>query len=491
MQGNSQSIASGDTTPDVADDTDFGAAPIGAPIVKTFTIENMGLADLHLVGTPDLVTISGVDAADFVITAVPTTPILPSTTTTFQLTFTPSVDGPRTATLTINNNDADENPYTFDILGVGIGEPEIDVQGLGLSIVNGDTTPDVADDTDFGSTGLGGSIVKTFTIFNVGTADLALTGSPLVAVSGANAAEFVVTTPPANPVLVAGSTTVQITFTPAANGIRTATLTIASNDADENPYTFNIQGAAAIDTSLIVDTNSDDGALQVCDDATPNDCSLRGAITKANAAATLHTIAFDIGGGGAQTIDLDALLPIATAPVTIDATTQPGFGGSNLITLDASGINGSILTLSGNGSSVQHLTIANASGIALYLNGADNTIVNGSDLSSSGSRVGTGIYVANSSSPTLSNNNASNRNTGISLANGSDATVTGNDLTGSGSCSYGASALQMSGVGGSIAISGITYTSAPCAVRFTNMSDLTISNVAGGGTNNVLEDASG
>ena len=50
--------------------------------------------------------------------------------------------------------------------------PEIDVQGLGTSIVSGDNTPSVADDTDFGSTVVGAPVTHTFTILNTGTANL-------------------------------------------------------------------------------------------------------------------------------------------------------------------------------------------------------------------------------------------------------------------------------------------------------------------------------
>ena len=35
-----------------------------------------------------------------------------------------------------------------------------------------------------------------------------------------------------------GTTTFTITFTPASIGAKTATVTIANDDADENPYTF-------------------------------------------------------------------------------------------------------------------------------------------------------------------------------------------------------------------------------------------------------------
>jgi len=52
-------------------------------------------------------------------------------------------------------------------------------------------------------------------------------------------------------------------------------------------------------------------------------CTLRDALTYANAHAG-STIAFDIAGGGVQTITPQTIYPAITAPVTIDGFTQPG-----------------------------------------------------------------------------------------------------------------------------------------------------------------------
>ncbi len=81
--------------------------------------------------------------------------------------------------------------------------------------------------------------------------------------------------------------------------------------------------------------------------------SLDEAINLANAAPNSggpDRIDFNIGGGGAQTIAVAAAgLPMITDPVILDATTQPGYSGTPLITLDGSatadnsGINGLVL----------------------------------------------------------------------------------------------------------------------------------------------------
>jgi CSLREA domain-containing protein len=84
----------------------------------------------------------------------------------------------------------------------------------------------------------------------------------------------------------------------------------------------------------------------------PNDgvLSLREAITAANAAAGADTINFNIGGGGARTIQPLSTLPFVTQPTVLDATTQPGYDGKPLIELDGSkaGPTGCLILTGGN-----------------------------------------------------------------------------------------------------------------------------------------------
>lgn len=91
---------------------------LGQAVVRTFTISNGGLANLNLTGSP-LVAITGPAAADFSLVGLPTTPIAPNNTTTFHIQFSPSLTGTRVATLTIANDDSDENPYDFALQGLG------------------------------------------------------------------------------------------------------------------------------------------------------------------------------------------------------------------------------------------------------------------------------------------------------------------------------------------------------------------------------------
>ena len=64
--------------------------------------------------------ISGAHASDFSVTSIPGNTIAPGGgTTTFQIAFDPSAAGVRSAEISIANDDFDENPYNFSILGTG------------------------------------------------------------------------------------------------------------------------------------------------------------------------------------------------------------------------------------------------------------------------------------------------------------------------------------------------------------------------------------
>jgi hypothetical protein len=243
LLGNSTRVADGDSTPSVADHSDFGEANIaGGTVTRTFTIQNTGKAALVLSGSPP-VLIRGPNAADFAVRVRPPASIAAGGTAKFEVRFDPKAAGLRMATVSIPSDDADEDPYDFAIQGTGTIAPEINLVGNGMGIANDDTTPAAADYTDFGGAKLdGGTVARTFTIRNAGSAALNLTGSPLVGVTGAHAADFKVATLPAATVAIAGSTTFKVLFDPGAAGVRTATITIASDDADENPYEFSIQG---------------------------------------------------------------------------------------------------------------------------------------------------------------------------------------------------------------------------------------------------------
>ena len=116
--GNDARIADGDTTPGNADHTDFGIVDVaGVSVTRTFTVQNTGTEPLNLTGAPK-VTLTG--SGDFTVMLQPGSPVAPGGgTTTFQVKFDPSGLGLKMATVSIANDDSDEDPYNFDIQGGG------------------------------------------------------------------------------------------------------------------------------------------------------------------------------------------------------------------------------------------------------------------------------------------------------------------------------------------------------------------------------------
>ncbi|WP_052467157.1 choice-of-anchor D domain-containing protein [Psychroserpens damuponensis] len=240
--GNSTTIVDGDATPSVIDDTDFGTvSTLFGSESHTFTIQNTGTSNLNLTGTSPYVVISGIHAGDFTVTSTPNSSITSGNSTSFEITFAPSAAGLRTATVSIANDDVNEDPYNFNIQGNGYTPfPEINIQGNLTTIVDGDTTPSATDDTNFGSVNtVSGTNVNTFTIQNSGSSNLTV---GTINITGANAADFAVTSTPAGTVGSSSSTTFDITFDPSGVGLRNASVSIVNNDSNENPYNFNIQG---------------------------------------------------------------------------------------------------------------------------------------------------------------------------------------------------------------------------------------------------------
>ncbi len=227
------------------------------------------------------------------------------------------------------------NRISFDDIYITpYNSPEINVKGNSTSIVNADATPSSTDHTDFGSTAVsGGTITRTFTIENTGSLALNLTGSsPYVAISGTNAADFSVTAIPSTPVAGTSSTTFQVTFDPSASGVRTATLSIANDDANENPYTFAIQGTG-------INSNLSDIVTDAAFAYTSNhDYTSYQATSLTTTANNVGVMKFSIRDGGAAASDADALSTELTA-ITFNVTNIANirsaalFGGVSQTTL--------------------------------------------------------------------------------------------------------------------------------------------------------------
>jgi len=244
ITGNAVPIADGDAAPTAGDNTDFGSLDVtGATVQKTFTIENIGTVPLNLTGSPR-VQIAGAAAGDFTVTTQPAVASVGGGgSTSFIITFNPSAAGLRTATVEVLSDDADESLYNFAIQGIGTQQPEIDIRGNAVSIVDGDAAPAEADHTSYANVNITGATrTRTYTIHNSGSTALNLTGNPRVQIIGTNAADFSVTLQPDAAVASGGSSAFDVTFDPSATGLRTATVRVFSDDSDEALYEFAVSG---------------------------------------------------------------------------------------------------------------------------------------------------------------------------------------------------------------------------------------------------------
>ncbi len=134
--------------------------------------------------------------------------------------------------------------------------PELDVSSAaGADILDGSTFANTGTGTDFGHVDIGGSNTSQFRVTNSGTGVLTF-GADAVAISGVHTRDFSITTDlPDNGTLAAGATaSFAIQFSPTRTGFRRATVEIGSDDADENPYTFNLIGFGVVPRVTSLDT---------------------------------------------------------------------------------------------------------------------------------------------------------------------------------------------------------------------------------------------
>lgn len=230
----------------------FGSTEIDTTAEAEFVIHNSGTTDLVLDGTPK-VEISGTDTSFFNVSIQPSSPVAAGGETSFTVQFSPTVTESKSATLSISNNDADENPYNFEISGWGTTAPEINLKR--------DTTyiPSGSAGGDFGTVMTGDEADLEFTIENTGSADLNITGD--VTLSGTDAGDFLITGQPSTPVTFGGGTSAfTVRFNPQSTGSKTATVSIPNSDLDANPYTFTVSGAAeAWHGARLIDATDDVG----------------------------------------------------------------------------------------------------------------------------------------------------------------------------------------------------------------------------------------
>lgn len=206
----------------------YGTVAALSSAAKTFTIINRGLGDLKITG----LTVTGSAAKDYKVSGPAQTKLIAGEKATFKVTFSPTDEGTRSATININSNDPDqESTFAVKVTGNGVIAPEITVcQPSSVDLVDGGTK-------SFGTVKAGLAYTKTFTVKNVGSDKLKISA---VSISGSST--FTKTAISKTKIDPGGKATFTVTFKPKSNDKKTAAIKIKSNDSDESQFDINLEG---------------------------------------------------------------------------------------------------------------------------------------------------------------------------------------------------------------------------------------------------------
>ena len=331
----------------------FGTLSLGqTSSAQTLTITSNGGQALDL----NTLMITGANPGDFSETDTCHVPAVlqPGQSCSALVSFAPSAPGPRSAALTLTDNAA---PPTESVALSGTGQ----TPAPAITFVPGSLS--------FGNVVQGSSSSLVITVNNSGTAVLNITN---IVLGGANPSDYSSSSPTCNsPIAVNSACTVNVTFTPQAPGLRSATLTFTDN-APDSPQTLALSGTGAAtgigisispaDPSFPTITEGTSGAAQtltVTNSGTgilhisavslagtnPSDFALTNNCKSPVSAAANCTIslAFSPLGPGQRTANLSITDDAPGSPQTIalTATANPAFtsgpapGGSTTVSISA------------------------------------------------------------------------------------------------------------------------------------------------------------
>jgi hypothetical protein len=208
----------------------FGPTQTGttssASMPSTLTLTNSGAGTLSISG----IVKGGTGGADFAATGtcVSTSPVAlaAGASCTLGATFTPSLAGARSATLTVQSNAASSPTIALSGSGSAVAVPSVTLNRNSIA---------------FATQTLGtSSAAQIVALTNTGSAALTITQ-----VTTVPNPEFAFTSNCVGNVAAGAGCTLNVSFTPSAAGARSGSLTIASN-ANGSPHTVALTGTAVL-----------------------------------------------------------------------------------------------------------------------------------------------------------------------------------------------------------------------------------------------------
>ncbi|MEC7433432.1 MAG: choice-of-anchor D domain-containing protein, partial [Pseudomonadota bacterium] len=193
------------------EDISFGSVQAGLSAQQSVTITNTGNTGLGLSN----IFIDGTDADVFTVTNQCGSSLAPEASCAVDVTFAPSTEGTRNATLTIESTDPENESVSVPLSGKGTLAPTPEIS----------VTPE---SVDLGRVLSGTSATAQVTVDNNGNAALQIDS---ITLTGANAADFIQTND-CTTVAAGESCTIDLNYTAGAPGVSNATLVVRSNDPE-------------------------------------------------------------------------------------------------------------------------------------------------------------------------------------------------------------------------------------------------------------------
>ncbi len=338
----------------------FGSVNVGtAGSAQTATLSNSGNAPLSITtlatGSTEFAISGGTCAAGGTVAA--------GSSCSVNIGFTPSAAGARSATLLVTH-DASGGQSSTSLSGTGVAlSPVISVSPSSLG---------------FTQTVGSGSAAQTVSVSNTGNAPLLINTLTL---GGAQAADYQIATgttcSAGGSVAANTSCVIKLVFTPAASGVRNASLAITHNAGTATSVTLTGTGTATPQPAISLNAATLNFTAQ-----TLGSTSASQSVTVSNSgAAALVFSGLALTGSAASDFTLggtcSATGTLATgATCTVSFTFTPGAVGarSATLTLASNAVNGSaVLSLAGTGAAVPTPSVGLAPGSLAFGNQASGT----------------------------------------------------------------------------------------------------------------------
>ncbi|MEM7480390.1 MAG: choice-of-anchor D domain-containing protein [Acidobacteriota bacterium] len=292
--------------------THLGTTDFGEEILETITLLNMGNATL----TVQSVTWTGTEVS--FATSAPTS-VPAGQNRTFTLRFSGATEGPRSSVLSIATNDPTPDPYSFTA-----NWTVTDAVGAIIELRHNGVLVPRTSTFDFGDTGVGQEIVRTFTATNTGDQPLTI-GSISISSNTNDPAAFHAQNNQVVDVAPGGSGTFQIRFDAAALGSVTRAVRLFEGGTPRHTF-FALAETKAPTYALDVSPSSH--SVQVGESAIytvsvngqfgfDSNVALSLSGLPSNTTHSFTPVTVPAGGTAALQVNTTASTPLATSTLTI------------------------------------------------------------------------------------------------------------------------------------------------------------------------------